>query len=108
MQVLIPPDIGEQSDYIVLKISQRDIQDCDTSEYVTLLHGATDTIQSFEEAYQKCVFLVSGYDSDPRELYQIPEVVRFKKDLNNKLPLQVWTLQILLESTVFPLVSRDV
>ena len=39
-------------------------------EYVTLLHGATDTIQSFEEAFQKYVFLVSGYDSDLRELYQ--------------------------------------
>ena len=74
-----PPDIAPQSDYIVLQISQRNIQDSDTSEYVTLLHGATDTIQSFEEAYQKCVFLVSGYDSDPRELYQIPEVSGSKK-----------------------------
>jgi len=50
-----PPDIAQQSDYIVLKISQRNIQNCDTSEYVTLLHGATDTIQSFEEAFQKYV-----------------------------------------------------
>ena len=50
----------------------------------------------------------SGYDDDPRELYQIPEVVRFIKDPNNKLPLQVWAHQILLETTVFPLVSRDV
>ena len=108
MQVLIPPDIAQQSDCIVLQISQRNIQNCDTSEYLTMLHGATDTIQSFEEAFQKYVFLVSGYDSDPRELYQIPEVVRFKKDLNNKLPFQVWAHQILLETTVFPLVSRDV
>ena len=108
MKVLIPPDIAQQSDCIVLEISQRNIQDCDTSEYVTLLHGATDTIQLFEEAFQKYVFLVSGYYSNPRELYQIPEVVRFKKDLNNKLPLQVWAHQILLETTVFPLVSRDV
>ena len=108
MKVLIPPDIAQQSDCIVLQISQRNIQDCDTSEYVTLLHGATDVIQPFKEAFQKYVFLVSGYDFDPRELYQIPEVVRFKKDLNNKLPLQVWAHQILLETTVFPLVSRDV
>ena len=34
-----PPEIAPQSDYIVLQISQEAIQNCDTSEYVTLLHG---------------------------------------------------------------------
>ncbi len=103
-----PPDIGQQSDYIVLQISQETIQNCDTSEYVTLLHGATGTVQSFEEAFQKYVLLISGGDDDQRELYQIPEVDKFIKDLNSKLPLQVWAHQFLLETTVFPLVSRDV
>jgi hypothetical protein len=28
--------------------------------------------------------LISGYDYDPRELYQIPDVVSFIKDLNSK------------------------
>jgi len=32
LQVLIPPDISEQSDYIVLQISQEAIQSCDTSK----------------------------------------------------------------------------
>ena len=36
-------------------------------------------------AFQKYVFLISGYDEDSRELYQIPEVVSFIKDLNSKL-----------------------
>ena len=103
-----PPEIAPQSDYIVLQISQEAIQNCDTSEYVTLLHGATGSLQSFEVAFQRYVFLISGYDDDPRELYQIPEVLRFIKDPNNKLSLQVWAHQILLETTVFPLVSRDV
>ena len=80
-----PPDISQQSDYIVLQISQEAIQNCDTSEYVTLLHGITDSLQSFEAAFQRYVFLISGYDNDQRELYQIPEVVWFKKDLNSKL-----------------------
>ena len=84
-----PPDIAPQSDYIVLQISQRNIKDCDTSEYVALLHGATDSLQSFEAAFQKYVFLISGYDDDPRELYQIPEVVSLIKDLNSKLPFLV-------------------
>jgi hypothetical protein len=90
LQVLIPPDIGEQSDYIVLQISQEAIQNCDTSEYVTLLHGATGSLQSFEVAFQKYVLLISGYDDDPRELYQIPEVVSFIKDLNSKLPFWLY------------------
>ena len=86
MEVLIPSEIAQQSDYIVLQISQSDIKDCNTSEYVTLLHGATDSLQSFEEAFQKYVLLISGYDDDDtRELYQIPEVVKFIKDLNSKL-----------------------
>ena len=32
-------DISQQYDYTVLQISQEDIQNCDTSEYVTLLNG---------------------------------------------------------------------
>ncbi len=59
-----PPDMGQQSDYIVLQISQEAIQNCDTSEYVALLHGATGSLQSFEVAFQKYVFLISGYDED--------------------------------------------
>ena len=90
MQVLIPPDIAPQSDHIVLQISQENIKDCNTSEYVNLLHGATGTIQSFEVAFQRYVFLISGYDDDPRELYQIPEVVSFIKDLNSKLPFWLY------------------
>ena len=86
MEVLIPSEIAQQSDYIVLQISQSYIKDCNTSEYVTLLHGATDSLQSFEEAFQKYVFLISGYDDDASELYQIHEVVSFIKDLNSKLP----------------------
>jgi hypothetical protein len=85
-----PPDISQQSDYIVLQISQEAIQNCDTSEYVTLLHGITDSLQSFEAAFQRYVFLISGYDNDQRELYQIPEVVWFKKDLNSKLPFWLY------------------
>ena len=63
---------------------------CDTSEYVTLLHGATGSLQSFEAAFQKYVLLISGYDEDQRELYQIPEVVSFIKDLNSKLPFWLY------------------
>ena len=85
-----PPEIAPQSDYIVLQISQEAIQNCDTSEYVTLLHGATGSLQSFEVAFQRYVFLISGYDDDPRELYQIPEVVSFIKDLNSKLPFWLY------------------
>ena len=90
MQVLTPADIAQQSDYIVLQISQEAIQNCDTSEYVTLLHGATGSLQSFEVAFQRYVFLIPGYDDDPRELYQIPEVVSFIKDLNSKLPFWLY------------------
>ena len=85
-----PPDISQQSDYTVLQISQEAIQNCDTSEFVTLLHGATGSLQSFTEAFQKYVLLISGYDDDPRELYQIPEVVSFIKDLNSKLPFWLY------------------
>ena len=90
MEVLIPPDISQQSDFIVLQISQEAIQNCNTSEYVDLLHGITDSLQSFEVAFQKYVFLISGYDEDSRELYQIPEVVSFIKDLNSKLPFWLY------------------
>ncbi len=57
---------------------------------MALLHGATGTIQSFEEAFQKYILLVSGYDNDQRELYQIQEVVEFIKDLESKLPYWIY------------------
>ena len=57
---------------------------------MTLLHGATGSLKSFEAAFQKYVFLISGYDEDSRELYQIPEVVSFIKDLNSKLPFWLY------------------
>ena len=85
-----PPDISQQSDYTVLQISQEAIQNCDTSEYVTQLHGITDSLQSLEVAFQKYVLLISGYYEDQRELYQIPEVVSFIKDLNSKLPFWLY------------------
>ena len=44
------PVISQQSDYTVLQIAQEAIQNCDTSEYVTLLHGITGSLQSFEAA----------------------------------------------------------
>jgi len=90
LEVLIPSEIAQQSDYIDLQIPQEAIQNCDTSEYVTLLHGATGSLQSFEEAFQKYVLLISGYDDDASELYQIPEVVSFIKDLNSKLPFWLY------------------
>jgi hypothetical protein len=34
--------------------------------------------------------LISGYDDDASELYQIPEVVSFIKDLNSKLPFWLY------------------
>ena len=83
-------DISQQSDNTVLQIPQEAIQNCDTSEYVTLLHGATRSLQQFEAAFQRYVFLISGYDNDQRELYQIPEVVSFIKDLNSKLPFWLY------------------
>lgn len=84
------PNLGQQSDHIVLQISQEAIQNCDTSEYVALLHDTTGTVQSFESVFQKYVLLISGYDDDPRELYQIPEVVSFIKDLTSKLPFWLY------------------
>ena len=50
----------------------------------------TGPLQSFEAAFQRYVFLISGYDDDPRELYQIPEVVSFIKNLNSKLPFWLY------------------
>ena len=80
----------QHSDHIILQVSQRHLQEDNTSDYVDLLHGITGSLQSFEAAFQRYVFLISGYDDDPRELYQIPEVVSFIKDLNCKLPFWLY------------------
>ncbi len=52
-------------------------------------NGST-CLKLFQAEFQRYVFLVSGYDNDQKELYQIPEVVRFIKDLNSKLPFWLY------------------
>ena len=52
--------------------------------------SVTDSLQSFEVVFQSYVFLIYGYDYDPRELYQIPDVVSFIKELNSKLPFWLY------------------
>ena len=67
-----------------LRISHREINDHDTSRSLALLNGLTQEKDIAWIARGKLVLSVDGYDNDPRELYEVPEVRRFIHSLHTR------------------------
>jgi len=65
-----------------LRISHREINNHDTSRSLALLNGLTQEKNIAWLARGKLVLSVDGYDNDPRELFEIPEVRRFIQSLH--------------------------
>jgi len=67
-----------------LRISRREIEHHDTSRSLALLNGLTQEKNVAWIARGRLVLSVDGYDDDPRELYELPEVRRFIKSLHSQ------------------------
>ena len=75
---------------IVLSISKSEIESCSLANAITRLHVATDNAHNVRR-YQNCLFLhVDGYDDDQRELFEVPEVRRYFKELVLVWPHWLW------------------
>ena len=88
----VPSDISKtdfRKSIIGYEISRFEIENCLTDR---LLHDLRiDTTNPLIDAGPgSVVFMVSGYDDDPREIYLIPEVVTYMRKANESNPCWIY------------------
>jgi len=76
-------------------ISRDEIQTCDTKRFLSVFHpDSKNPIIQF--GMGKVLFFMDGYDSDPRELWEIPECRAFIAKIHKEFPC--WIFFVDLES----------
>lgn len=75
---------------VVLDISRSEIERCHIASALERLHVLTDTAENTRRYKGSLTFVVAGYDEDPRELPQIPEVVAYFRALTSAWPHWLW------------------
>lgn len=75
-----------QAHYLVLSVSRQEIERGVIGDAADRLLQLTDEPVLARHAADRLVIWVSGYDDDPRELCQIPEVCSFFRALNQQWP----------------------
>lgn len=76
------------SDPVVFVISRQQVEALDLDESLDFLHSLVPTAHPDHAwAYKgRLSLVISGYDSDPRELFEIPEVCRYLRALDEQWP----------------------
>jgi hypothetical protein len=73
-------------DVIIFEISRKQVEDNDISEVLDFLDILSNDLEKSIAVMNKCYLLVSGYDDDSRELYEIKEVVDVIRKLDEQFP----------------------
>jgi hypothetical protein len=77
---------------VVLMITRREIESGHIASAIERLHVLTDSRENVIRYRESLAFMVDGYNDDPRELAQIPEVSAFFRTLNQAWPHWLWFL----------------
>lgn len=77
---------------VVLMISRREIETGNIASAIERLHVLTDSRENVMRYRGSLAFMVDGYNEDPRELAQIPEVCAYFRALNQAWPHWLWFL----------------
>ena len=77
---------------LVLRISHKDVLSCNLASVLERLHIVADTPEAARRYRDSLMFVVDGYDSDPRELQEIPEARAFFAALAQQWPHWLWFL----------------
>lgn len=81
----MPKDILSQADTLTYLASRDDVESCNISGALGLLRRLLEPGKA-QHFKRKLLFGISGYDDDPRELYEIPEVRPWMKKLDEAFP----------------------
>jgi hypothetical protein len=77
--------LGQQPDFLTIVISRLDIESGETSETLSVLSKLLNPDAALRY-YEKVDICVHGYDEDPRELCDLPEVREFVYKLDENFP----------------------
>lgn len=80
------------SAFLVLTLTRHEIERGNISSALERLHLIADTQESAMRYRESLVFMIWGYDDDPRELAEIPEVRAFFARLVQEWPHWLWFL----------------
>lgn len=78
--------IGETMNTLIVTIERDDVEAGDVSQTVAVFDSFSKSPKTVMNVVGRVELSVSGYDDDPRSLWQIPEVRRFFKSLRRKIP----------------------
>lgn len=71
-------------DYLNIAIDKEDIENNNIGKYLDMLDPLYPNIPLANKFCEKVSLFIDGYDNDSRELWEIPEVRKFAKSLNEK------------------------
>lgn len=83
-------DIGDS--YVVITIMRQSVEERYTAGVVAQLMALTDTPERVRAYREKVAVYVEGYDDDPRDLAEVPEVCEFFRDVTQQWPYWLWFL----------------
>jgi hypothetical protein len=71
---------------VILGIPHEDVLACDVTTVVTVLNGFLESRARVIRGHGRVTLIVEGYDDDPRDLYDTPEVRRYLAALDSAFP----------------------
>lgn len=71
---------------IIFDVSRKQAEDCDIDDNLKNLTFFLKNRENVVKGRGKTAISFSGYDNDPRELYEIPEVRKYISTLDNAFP----------------------
>lgn len=77
---------------VLLQISSQEIHTANIAPALERLHALADTAESARLYRNSLFFVVQGYDDDPRELCEVPQVRAFFARLAQEWPHWLWFL----------------
>jgi hypothetical protein len=78
--------------FVIFNISKREIETLNTASAIERLHVMTDSKHNVLRFRESIAFQVDGYDTDRRELPEIPEVRKYFAALCQEWPHWFWFL----------------
>jgi hypothetical protein len=77
---------------IVITVARQSVEEGDISFFRKKLQAFTATPKRIRANKEKLCVMVEGYDSDPRELFEIPQVCAFFRVVTKQWPFWLWFL----------------
>lgn len=92
---------------MIFGFPRMNVENCAIDEFTEAFDIDKMKLESLRNMMGKCLFSINGYDNDPRELLEIPEVVAFYRALNKKWPYLYYFSRVEPALIVYTLACQD-